>query len=266
MATAMNARYDKARAELDRRILAWAGKGLSAVQTARRMGLTARFVVEALDRLGWSGATVAKPAAPAVVLPFFATPTPPTPPIEPEPPARDLDGDPIDRAEIEGWLQLRAAGWLDSDIADDAGVGIHKVAQLCSVVAQALAREGRAPSQARDPRMALLLPVGPLTPASPCPHSGPIPRGERVVCLVCHASGLDGVHPALVRNPRTDPKPERKVAEKPAAEPTRRQKRAMLVEAVKEQRRDATSDEWRGRRGSFSKRDAQRRRDNGEGV
>jgi hypothetical protein len=254
MATAMGARHDRARAELDRRILAWADKGLSAVQTARRMGLTARFVVESLDRLGWAGAPAARPA-PAVVLPFFATPTPPPPgpePIEPEPiddpPARDLDFDPIDRAEIEGWLSLKAAGWLDSDIAEDSGVDVFKVAQLCSVVGRALAIEGRAPSEARDPRMMLLYPVGPLTPTSPCPHSGPIPKGERIVCLVCHQSGLDDVHPALRRDPRTDPKPERKAAEKPAQKPTRAQRRAMLAEALKDHLKDRKADARMARR------------------
>ncbi len=54
-----------------------------------------------------------------------------------------------------------------------------------------------------------LFPVGPFTPASECPHRGPIPEGSLLCCMVCSASGVDG-HPALARNPATDPRPEPK--------------------------------------------------------
>ena len=61
----------------------------------------------------------------------------------------------------------------------------------------------------RPPRLELLSPITPLVPQSECPHRGPMKRGSVFVCAVCHASGMDH-HPALRRDPRTDPKPERR--------------------------------------------------------
>jgi hypothetical protein len=63
-----------------------------------------------------------------------------------------------------------------------------------------------------------LIPIFPLssyTPQSTCAHHGPLAAGSLFCCMVCHHSGIDG-HPALKRDPRTDPAPERKPAPAPA--------------------------------------------------
>lgn len=59
---------------------------------------------------------------------------------------------------------------------------------------------------------------------SRCPHRGPIKSGSKFVCMICHQSGQDA-HPALQRNPATDPKPEPKPAPVPAAKESRKQRR-----------------------------------------
>ena len=56
-----------------------------------------------------------------------------------------------------------------------------------------------------------LFPIGAFTPRSACPHHGPIRTGSDFCCMVCSQSGVDD-HPALMRDPRTDPRPERKEA------------------------------------------------------
>jgi hypothetical protein len=63
---------------------------------------------------------------------------------------------------------------------------------------------------------------------SPCGHKGRIRKGSRLVCMVCHQSGLDH-RKALQRNPATDPKPDKKPAPPKAKQltsETRRQKRS----------------------------------------
>lgn len=59
------------------------------------------------------------------------------------------------------------------------------------------------------PTLVPLFPVGPLTPSSECCHHGPIRPGSNFCCMICHASGIDD-HPALQRDPKTDPAPEPK--------------------------------------------------------
>src|SRR5271157_316086 len=63
----------------------------------------------------------------------------------------------------------------------------------------------------RPPRLVPLFPIGAFTPGSACPHHGPIRAGSVFCCMVCSQSGVDD-HPALKRDPRTDPRPERKAA------------------------------------------------------
>jgi hypothetical protein len=62
----------------------------------------------------------------------------------------------------------------------------------------------------RPPRLVPLFPIGAFSPQSACPHHGPIRAGSVFCCMVCSRSGVDD-HPALKRDPRTDPRPERTV-------------------------------------------------------
>lgn len=42
-----------------------------------------------------------------------------------------------------------------------------------------------------DPRTLPIFPIGAFTPASTCPHRGPLPSGLRpTVCMVCHDTSL----------------------------------------------------------------------------
>jgi len=90
-----------------------------------------------------------------------------------------------------------------------------------------------------------LFPVDSFTPASKCPHKGPLDADSAFVCMVCHASGVDGrpalkihatdpLHPKNSVAPASkteaggerpeDGKPSRAARE--TKTPTRRQKRA----------------------------------------
>jgi hypothetical protein len=57
------------------------------------------------------------------------------------------------------------------------------------------------------PVLVPLFPIEPFTPHSTCPHHGPIRPGSVFCCMVCNQSGMED-HPALKRDPRTDPRPE----------------------------------------------------------
>ncbi|MDE2100510.1 MAG: hypothetical protein KGL39_24920 [Patescibacteria group bacterium] len=83
------------------------------------------------------------------------------------------------------------------------------------------------PKQA--PKLVPMFPLDSLTPSSKCPHRRKIRKGSRLVCMICHESGLDG-HKALKRHPRTDPAPEPK--EKPKKK-TRKEQRADRYDASK---------------------------------
>ena len=67
--------------------------------------------------------------------------------------------------------------------------------------------DGKRNGKRGPPKLEPLFPVGAFTPLSVCPHRRRLPRGSRLVCMVCHKSGVDG-HPALQRDPMTDPKRE----------------------------------------------------------
>lgn len=84
-----------------------------------------------------------------------------------------------------------------AEIAGAAGLaeitvrrGIRRARQLDAGQAAAGAaadRDGRLD----DAWVLPLMPAGPLTPSSPCPHRGPLPGGSRTYCVVCDDSGLD---------------------------------------------------------------------------
>jgi hypothetical protein len=84
------------------------------------------------------------------------------------------------------------------------------------------------------PRLVPLFPIEAFTPNSACPHHGPIRSGSAFCCMVCEQSGMDD-HPALKRDPRTDPRPERRapaISSKAAgSHETRKQRRRRQQEA-----------------------------------
>lgn len=106
--------------------------------------------------------------------------------------------------------------------ADEARTPVEPVAKKISRNLDSQIREdsrirGRIPASdskhpeneefGRLPRLVPLFPLGAFTPQSTCPHHGPIRRGSVFCCMVCSQSGMDG-HPALQRDPLTDPRPE----------------------------------------------------------
>jgi hypothetical protein len=84
----------------------------------------------------------------------------------------------------------------------------------------------------RPPRLDPLFPIGSYTPHSSCGHRRPIEPGSVLCCMVCHRSGVDD-HPALVRDPLTEPAPEPKPAPVPkkATRETRKQRRQRVFAA-----------------------------------
>lgn len=158
------------------------------------------------------------------------------------------------------WLRLHQEGKSTSAIAGGAGVSVQLVRRaLARLREQDASRsqeetdagilpmrdgdglEGSSPGSAavRTPwwlELVPLFPIGAFTPASECPHRGPIRPGSLFCCMVCSQSGVDG-HPAMKRDPATDPEPEsaaptpagrglrEEVAASPAPE-TRRERRA----------------------------------------
>lgn len=139
------------------------------------------------------------------------------------------------------WLAWMEAGWGTDEIAERAGVSRQLVNRRLRV-AEATLSESVSPAPGPPPKAPVpwwlelvpLFPVGPFTPASECPHRGPIRKGSLLCCMVCSASGMDG-HRALRRDPATDPRPE----PPPPAEPkaaTRRQRRGRKFAATSEAR------------------------------
>ncbi len=134
------------------------------------------------------------------------------------------------------WLWDHRHGSSLGEIANRAGVSVSRLRfGLTRAAAQEKAPPNplQAPTKGgpRPPKLVPLFPIGPYTPSSPCGHKRPIRVGSVLCCMVCHESGMDS-HPALIRDPRTDPKPEPKtpiarVDPSPAAE-TRKQKRKRL--------------------------------------
>ncbi len=131
------------------------------------------------------------------------------------------------------WLWDRRHGISVEAIAAREG---KSIARVRFGVARARAQEkstGTA-SLVRPPRLVPLFPIGAYTPQSNCAHRRPIESGSSLCCMVCHASGMDR-HPALRRDPQTDPAPEPKPKAAPeqprSAQETRKERRLRLFGA-----------------------------------
>ncbi|AMV41061.1 hypothetical protein [Planctomyces sp. SH-PL62] len=156
----------------------------NAVEVAKRFHVTAGFVRAAVERAG--------------AAEFHDGPAT----------ARDLDADPVDADEAEGWRTLRANGMSDAEIADEAGVNVRYVRTRIGFADAPEPQGGRrGPAVDLTPKLTPLFPVGPLTPTSECPHKGPIPAGSPFVCMVCHQSGFDA-HPKVHFDPAADMPPD----------------------------------------------------------
>ena len=126
------------------------------------------------------------------------------------------------------WLWDVRHGVSISEIAIREGVSVPRVR---FGVARARAQERVCPTEAatRPPRLIPLFPLGAFTPQSTCGHHRAIEPGSFLCCVVCHCSGIDD-HPALQRDPVTDPVPEPKPPAAPAKveRETRKQRRQRI--------------------------------------
>lgn len=120
------------------------------------------------------------------------------------------------------WLRLQKQGWTVAEIAKTSGSShrhverglararVSEASRIEEIGSENLlqGRDGAAsPPIPWWLELVPLFPIGAFTPSSKCPHRGPIRPGSLDCCMVCSASGVDD-HPALKRDPRTDPKPE----------------------------------------------------------
>lgn len=169
-------------------------------------------------------------------------------------PRSTAENSPTTRARELVWLDDVRRGYSIKEIARREGLGrrriqhgvarareraksshpceLHSSNELCGRDRGITADAGRAvrDDSNRPPRLVPLFPIGVLTPGSACPHHGPIRAGSVYCCMVCSQSGVDD-HPALKRDPRTDPRSEhRAVAPVRVAgvRETRRQRRQRL--------------------------------------
>lgn len=135
-------------------------------------------------------------------------------------------------ATEDGWLLLQRHGMTVAEIAREAGVTTRRVRLgLADARLREPTQQGTSDPSRRHPGFSLVPMFGPsckpltlLTCEDVHPH-GPIPEGSRLCCMApdCHKSGMDH-RKALQRDPRTDPKPEKRAVPKPRPEPTRAQK------------------------------------------
>jgi hypothetical protein len=265
-------REARARADLDAKcVRAWR-KSRSLVKAARFLKVSTARVRAAVERGGGgagAGAERSGSPSPPKAWSFDVPEGKPARPRDEEPPepAQDLAGDPISADEVRGWIALRKAGWHDADIADEAEVDVFKVAQLCSAVARRDHESGGEPGdgKVRPPRLQPRFPAGPFTPGSKCSHATrPYPKGSLDYCPICDRTGLDGLHPALYRNPKLDPPPEPKAKpEKPDRPMTRAERRKALAEALREHKADARRSDYEARKAKAARAEAARRDANG---
>ena len=123
------------------------------------------------------------------------------------------------------WLWDHRHGISTKAIAMREGVTVQRV-EFGLDRAQAQEKSSANSTAIRPPRLVPLFPIGSYTPLSACGHKRPIVPGSVLCCMVCHRSGVDD-HPALERDPLTEPAPEPKPAPAPkkTARETRKQRR-----------------------------------------
>jgi hypothetical protein len=121
------------------------------------------------------------------------------------------------------WSWDRRQGISIEAIAAREGVSIGRV-RFGVARARAHEKAGGTASAVRPPRLVPLFPIGAYTPQSTCGHRRPIEPGSSLCCMVCHTSGMDR-HPALRRDPRSDPTPEPKAALSPESVKRQRETR-----------------------------------------
>jgi len=129
------------------------------------------------------------------------------------------------------WLRLHRQGWTTSEIAKTSGSSrrlVERGLARARASEASLAEESASERELQDRddaaetpvpwwlELVPLFPIGAFTPVSKCRHRGPIRAGSLDCCMVCSASGVDD-HPALKRDPETDPKPEPRAARGPRA-------------------------------------------------
>jgi len=122
----------------------------------------------------------------------------------------------LEEAAVEHeWLWDFRHGVSVSEIAAREKVPVSRVR---AGIGRARAQEKRTGerSAVRPPVLVPLFPVAAYTPNATCAHHGPIRRGSRFCCMVCHQSGMDD-HPSLVLRPGDLPAPEPKRKPEPAA-------------------------------------------------
>lgn len=148
------------------------------------------------------------------------------------------------------WLDKLRRGYSIKEIAKREGLGCRRIQYGVSRARERRnssrtrestssnklhRRDSKIPASAirddpnRPPQLVPLFPIGAFTPGSACPHHGPIRPGSVFCCMVCSQSGVDD-HPALKRDPQTDPRPERKARPVRATgvRETRKQRRQRL--------------------------------------
>jgi hypothetical protein len=129
------------------------------------------------------------------------------------------------------WLWDHRHGISTKAIAMREGVTVQRV-EFGLDRAQAQEKSCANSTAIRPPRLVPLFPIGSYTPLSACGHNRPIVPGSVLCCMVCHRSGVDD-HPALERDPLTEPAPEPKPAPAPkkTTRETRKQRRQRVFGA-----------------------------------
>lgn len=238
----IDARHAAETAELFARCLrAWRRYG-SYTEAARRLGVTSRFLREAVERAEAAGIQAEESPTVRVYKPRVVEP--------------DVYASP---AEERSWLVLIAQGAELRDVAELAGVPVERI----RLGLERARDRGLAWWEARrpwNPRVEVMIPLD-YRPSSPCPHDGPIARGRRAYCVVCDKSGLDD-EPGMMIDPKTAPRPEPKVPKLDDPAMSRAQRRKLLERLTADQRKEQKEADRDARRARRGKAEWERRGDN----